>query len=282
MQIIQEHQVTTITVVPTMLRMILDHPDFERFDFSSIRCFTYGAAPMPARLIERAMEKIPNITFCQGYGMTETSPVLSVLSVADHKPGNPYFSKLSSVGRPIFYADIRIVDERGNSVPIGSVGEIIVRGPQVMNGYWNKPEETAKAIRDGFYYTGDAGYLDEDGYLFIAGRTKEMIISGGENVYPIETENCLARHPAVAQCAVFGLPDDFWGERVHAVAALHDGAHADQEDLIAWCRQHIAAYKAPRSIEIRMEPLPLSATNKIDKKSLRAESLARMERQGTA
>jgi acyl-CoA synthetase (AMP-forming)/AMP-acid ligase II len=181
------------------------------------------------------------------------------------------------VGRPIHYGDLRIVDAEGRQLPVGEVGEIIIRGPQVMTGYWNRPDETARAIRNGFYHTGDAGYLDEDGYLFLAGRTKEMIISGGENVYPIETENCLSRHPAVAQCAVFGLPDELWGERVHAAVALHEGAEADAAELIAWCRSQIADFKSPRSIDIFREPLPLSPTNKIDKTLLRARALARKE-----
>lgn len=278
MQLIQDCRVTTVTLVPTMLRMILDHPEFDRFDFSSIRCFTYGAAPMPVRLMERAIEKVPGVTFCQGYGMTEASPVLSVLTWKDHVPGSRFFDKLGSVGRPIHYGDLRIVDADGRPLPTGEVGEIVIRGPQVMTGYWNRPDETARAIRNGFYHTGDAGYLDEDGYLFLAGRTKEMIISGGENVYPIETENCLSRHPAVAQCAVFGLPDELWGERVHAAVALHEGAEADAAELIAWCRSQIADFKSPRSIDIFREPLPLSPTNKIDKTLLRSQALASKER----
>ncbi|WP_375688307.1 class I adenylate-forming enzyme family protein [Pseudooceanicola sp. LIPI14-2-Ac024] len=268
-RIIEEQKITTMTLVPTMLRMIMDHPEFDSFDFSSIRCLTYGAAPMPISLMERAIAAIPGVTFCQGYGMTETSPVVSVLTPADHVPGNPMIGKLGSVGQPILYADIRIVDENDNPVPQGEPGEIVLRGPQVMNGYWNRPEETAYAMRGGFYHTGDAGYLDEDGYLYIAGRTKEMIISGGENVYPIETENCLSKHPAVAQSAVLGVPHEKWGEMVYAVVALHDGKSATSEELIAFCREKIADYKSPRGVTIWDGPLPLSATNKIDKQALK-------------
>ncbi len=274
MRIIEEQRITTMTLVPTMLRMIMDHPDFEKFDFSSIRCLTYGAAPMPISLMERAIDAIPGVTFCQGYGMTETSPVVSVLTPADHVPGNPMIGKLGSVGQPILYADIRIVDENDEPVPQGQPGEIVLRGPQVMNGYWNRPEETAHAMRGGFYHTGDAGYLDPDGYLYIVGRTKEMIISGGENVYPIETENCLSKHPAVAQAAVLGVPHEKWGEAVHAVVALHDGRTADAEEIIAFCRERIADYKSPRGVTIWDGPLPLSATNKIDKQALRKALLA--------
>ena len=269
MQMIEAQKISTMTLVPTMLSMIMDHPEFSRFDFSSIRCLTYGASPMPIKLMERALDAIPGIVFCQGYGMTETSPVLTVLPPADHVPGNPMIGKLASVGKPMIYAELRVVDEDDNPVPTGQSGEVLVRGPQVMNGYWNRPDDTAHAMRGGFYHTGDAGYLDEDGYLFLVGRTKEMIISGGENVYPIETENALSKHAAVAQSAVLGLPHPHWGETVHAVVALHDGASADETDLIAHCRELIAHYKAPRGITIWDGALPLSPTNKIDKNAIR-------------
>jgi acyl-CoA synthetase (AMP-forming)/AMP-acid ligase II len=274
MQMIQDQRITTMTLVPTMLRMIMDHPRFGDFDFSSIRCLTYGASPMPVSLIERALAAIPGIVFCQGYGMTETSPVLTVLPPADHVPGNPMIGKLSSVGRPVVYADVRVVDENDNPLPPGQPGEVIVRGPQVMNGYWNRPEDTADAMRGGFYHTGDAGFLDTDGYLTLVGRTKEMVISGGENVYPIETENALTKHPAVAQAAVFGVPHKKWGEMVYAAVALHDGKSATEDELIAHCRAKIADYKAPRGVTTWDGPLPLSPTNKIDKRAIRDTVLA--------
>lgn len=270
MALIQNHKITTMTLVPTMLRMIMDHPEFPKFDFSSVRCLTYGAAPMPVALMDRAISAFSGVVFCQGYGMTETSPILSILEPADHIPGNPRIDKMGSIGKPVVYCDLRIVDESDMPVPLGQSGEIIVRGPQVMNGYWGRPEETAEAMRGGFYHTGDAGYLDVDGYLFIVGRTKEMIISGGENIYPIEIENCLSKHGSVVQCAVFGLPDPQWGKTVHAVVALQDTGSTTAEDLIAFCRDHIAHYKAPRGITIWDGPLPLSATNKIDKMALKA------------
>jgi acyl-CoA synthetase (AMP-forming)/AMP-acid ligase II len=271
MEMIQDHRITTVTLVPTMLNMIMDHPNFDKFDFSSIRCLTYGAAPMPIRLIERAMEAIPGLTFCQGYGMTETSPVVTVLPPADHVPGNPNIDKLGSVGKPVLYCEVRIVDENDNPLPDGQPGEVLLRGPQVMNGYWKRPEDTAHAMRGGFYHTGDAGYLDEDGYLFLVGRTKEMIISGGENVYPIETENCLSKHPQVAQAAVLGIPHPKWGEEVHAVVSLREGATVTAEELIAFAKEKIAGYKAPRGITFWQGDLPLSPTNKIDKKFLKSQ-----------
>lgn len=275
MQMIEAHKITTMTMVPTMLNMVMNHPRFSAFDFSSIRVLTYGASPMPLKLMERALEAIPGITFCQGYGLTETSPVLSVLEACDHVPGNPMIGKLSTVGRPVIYADLRIVDADDNPVPPGTPGEIVVRGPQVMNGYWNRPDETAHAMRGGFFHTGDAGVLDTDGYLTLVGRTKEMIISGGENVYPIETENALTQHAAVAQSAVIGLPHDKWGEAVHAVVALHPGQSVTEADLIAFCRDRIAHYKAPRGITFWDGPLPLSATNKIDKATIKAHLRAK-------
>ncbi len=274
MRMIEAHKITTMTMVPTMLNMVMNHPRFAEFDFSSIRVLTYGASPMPLTLMQRALAAIPSITFCQGYGLTETSPVLSVLEPCDHVPGNPMIAKLSTVGRPVLYADLRIVDADDRPVPAGTPGEIVVRGPQVMNGYWNRPNETAHAMRGGFFHTGDAGILDEDGYLTLAGRTKEMIISGGENVYPIETENALTQHPAVAQSAVIGLPHDKWGEMVHAVVALHPGQQVTPEALIAFCRDLIAHYKAPRGVTFWDGPLPLSATNKIDKAAIKAQILA--------
>lgn len=273
LRMIEAQRITTMTMVPTMLNMVMNHPRFADFDFSSIRVLTYGASPMPVTLMERAIAAIPGITFCQGYGLTETSPVLSVLEPADHVPGNPMLDKLSTVGRPILYSDLRIVDVDDNPVPTGTPGEIVVRGPQVMNGYWNRPDETAHAMRGGFFHTGDAGVMDADGYLTIAGRTKEMIISGGENVYPIETENALSKHPAVAQAAVFGVPHTKWGEMVYAAVALHDGKTATEAELIAFCRERIAHYKAPRGMTIWQGPLPLSATNKLDKKTIKAHVL---------
>ncbi|MDF1856824.1 long-chain-fatty-acid--CoA ligase [Pseudooceanicola sp.] len=272
--LIKAHRVTSMTLVPTMLRMVLDHPDFGTFDFSSMRLLTYGAAPMPLPLMERALAAIPGVTFCQSYGMTEASPALTLLPPADHVPGNPRIDKLGSVGLPLPHSDIRIVDESGATLPPLEPGEIVARGSQIMNGYWGRDAETAEAMRGGFYHTGDAGYLDHDGYLFLVGRTKEMIISGGENVYPIETENCLSRHPAVAQAAVIGLPHEKWGETVHAVVALHPGQTVTTDELIAFCREHIAHYKAPRGVTFWDGALPLSATNKIDKTAIKTQLLA--------
>jgi acyl-CoA synthetase (AMP-forming)/AMP-acid ligase II len=273
-QAVAEQRVTTMTLVPTMLRMLLDHPEFARFDWSSLRLLTYGAAPMPPALLARAMAAIAGIAFCQSYGMTEASPVLALLTPEDHV-GPP--AKLSSVGRPVASADVRIRDPQGQDLPTGVTGEIVARGPQIMLGYWRQPEATAAVMQDGFYRTGDAGWLDADGHLYVVGRLKEMIISGGENIYPVEVENVLSRHPAVAQAAVFGLPDAHWGEVVHAVVALHAGQTPDAPDLIDFVRGQLAHYKAPRHISVWPEALPLLPTNKLDKARLRAHVLAQRE-----
>ncbi len=265
MELVEAQKVTTMTMVPTMCQMILDHPRFAAFDFSSLRCMTYGSAPMPIGLMRRLISAFPDVTFCQGYGMTEAAPVICILEPKDHMPQGENFPKLASIGKPMTYCDIRIVDDGGEPVAQGKTGEIAVRGPQVMKGYWKRPDETDAVIVDGFYHTGDAGYIDADGYVFLAGRTKEMIISGGENVYPIETENCLSKHPSVAASAVIGLPHERWGEMVIAVVTLKEGTAVTETDLIGYCRDRIAHYKAPKQIRIWSGALPLNPANKIDK-----------------
>lgn len=226
---------------------------------------------MPIGVIQQCLDQIPGVGFCQGYGMTEAAPNLCVLGLNDHVPVNDEIPKLASVGRPISTSDLRIVDEAGTPVKQGETGEVIVRGPQIMKGYWNKPKETSDALRSGFYHTGDAGYEDEDGYIYLAGRTKEMIITGGENVYPIETENCLSKHPLVASSAVLGLPHEKWGEMVFAAVAVKDGAKVSEGDLIEHCRGKIAGYKVPKKITIWDGPLPLNPANKIDKLRIKEE-----------
>ncbi|MEO1679624.1 MAG: long-chain fatty acid--CoA ligase [Pseudomonadota bacterium] len=272
LDLVARHGVTTTTLVPTMFQMVLDHPGFAAADLSSLRKLSYGGAPMPVALMERLLAALPDVTFGQGYGMTEVSPVLSVLAPEDHMPSNGAYPKLASIGRPMPYCDVRIVDAEDQPVPQGETGEITVRGPNVMNGYWTRPDETRFALRGGFYHTGDAGYLDEDGYIHLAGRTKEMIVTGGENVYPIETENCLSQHPAVATAAVIGVPDAHWGERVVAAVTLKEAAAVD--DLIAHCRARIAGYKVPKDVHIWDGPLPLTPANKIDKTAIKKKVCA--------
>ena len=270
---IEREQVTAAVFVPTMMAMILEKPDLARFDLSSLRLIMYGASPMPESVLRRSFERFPGVGFAQSYGMTELSPVATMLTMRDHAPDAPA-RRLRSAGRPVFSAEVRVVDGEDRELPPGEVGEILVRGPMVMKGYWRRPELTAETLRGGWMHTGDAGSFDEDGYLYVTDRIKDMIISGGENVYSVEVENALHSHPAVEQCAVIGVPDPHWGERVHAVVVLRDGASPTADVLIAHCRGLIAGYKVPRSLDVHDGPLPLSSVGKINKAALRAAQAA--------
>lgn len=260
---IATHQVTDVMLVPAMIQLLIDHPEIGKHDLSSLRRVLYGAAPIPQAVLEQAMKAIPSASFIQAYGMTELSAVASLLSPADHDRG-----LLRSAGRAAPHSEVLVVDPEGVPMSSGAVGEIAVRGGHVMLGYWNKPDETAAAVRDGWMRTGDGGYLDEQGYLYVVDRLKDMIITGGENVYSAEVENAVACHPAVAQCAVIGVPDADWGERVHAVIVLHPETTLTVDELRAHTKTHIAGYKAPRSIEI-VKALPLSGAGKVIKSKLR-------------
>jgi long-chain acyl-CoA synthetase len=266
---IARERVTVATFVPTMLAMLLQLPDIHTYDLSSLRLITYGASPMPETVLQECLRRLPHVRFAQSYGMTELSPVATMLG-AEHHTLNAPPGRLRSAGRPVCSAEVRIVDLNDRELPRGEIGEIIVRGPIVMKGYWRKPELTAQTLRGGWMHTGDSGYFDEDGFLFIADRIKDMIISGGENVYSIEVENAISSHPDVAQCAVIGIPDPRWGEAVHAIVVARTGADGlTAESIIAHCRPMIAGYKCPRSVDLRRELLPQSSVNKIDKAALR-------------
>lgn len=265
---IESEKITEMFLVPTMLKLLIEHPDFTKRDTSSLRCLIYGAAPMDPALLDQAMAKLPQVQFTQAYGQTEAAPVLTILPGWCHLPQHRGLGKLAAAGRPISTAELRIIGPDGEELPPGSVGEICARGPTVMQGYWNKPEQTAEALRDGWLHTGDGGYMDADGYLFVVDRFKDMIISGGENVYSTEVENALLAHPAVSQCAVIGIPDETWGERVHACIVLRPGQTTDETVLMAHCKTLIAGFKCPRSVEFR-EALPMSAAGKLLKYQLR-------------
>jgi acyl-CoA synthetase (AMP-forming)/AMP-acid ligase II len=271
---IEAHRIQNLSLVPTMIDMMLRHPRLSEFDLTSMRRIGYGAAPSTPELQERALTAWPDVEFRHGYGMTEAAPLIAILDAEDHALTEQGRRRMRSVGRPLAYIDVRILDMDGNEQPRGASGEIVVRGPNVMKGYWNKPEETAAVLRDGWYHTGDAGYMDEDGYLFVIDRVKDMIITGGENVYSTEVESALQEHAGVAQCAVIGIPHPSWGEAVHAVVVLVDGTMLSEADLIIHCRDRIAHYKCPSSVEVRSEPLPLSGANKIMKNKLRDQYLA--------
>lgn len=262
---IERHRVTDTLVVPTMLQLLVDSPATAGHDLSSLRRLAYGASPISDALLDRAAKRLPGTEFTQAYGMTELAPVATLLGPEAHQV--PRLRR--SAGRAAPHVDVLIVDEHDVEVPRGDVGEIVARGDNVMLGYWNRPEETAHTLRGGWMHTGDAGYMDEDGYVFVVDRLKDMIVSGGENVYSAEVENALSKHPAVAACAVIGVPDGEWGERVHAVVVPVNGIQSTADELRDHVKQHIAGYKAPRTVEF-VEELPLSGAGKVLKRALRS------------
>ena len=266
---IQEHKVTFSVFVPTMVNMLIHHPSFSQYDLTSVRRIIYGASPMPEAVLRKAMELLPTWQFIHGYGMTELSPLATALQWEDVALDRDDGGRLASCGRAAIGVEVRIVDAGGRELPRGEIGEIIVRGDNVMVGYWKRPEETAAALRDGWMWTGDAARMDDDGYVYIVDRVKDMIISGGENVYSAEVEQAVYEHPAVADCAVIGVPDDTWGEKVHAIVVLHSGKSATEDEIIAHCHTLIGGYKCPRSVVFRDQPLPLSGAGKILKTELR-------------
>ncbi len=266
---IEKYRINSATLVPTMYQMILDHPELSDYDLSSLKMLASGAAPLSIALLSRILTGFPNTEFFQTYGMTEAAPILTSLDSKYHVLEGPNSSKLGSVGRAVNHVDLIIADENDQEVAPNTVGQILARGKNIMTGYWHMPEQTAEALKDGWYHTGDAGYLDEEGFLFLEGRVKDMIVSGGENIYPIEVENVLEDHPAIHQCAVIGIPHETWGEAVHAVVKLENGAQLSEAELIAFCKENIASYKCPVSVTFRQEPMPLSPINKILKTELR-------------
>jgi len=269
MQVIQKQRVTTTILVPTMVNMLVNHPKVGNYDLSSLDRVLYGASPMPEAVITRALEVLPHTEFSQAYGQTETSPILTILEAKYHTADPPLTGKLKSAGRPVMGVEIQIFDEQDAEVERGEVGQICARGDNVMLGYHGMPDATAEAMRGGWLHTGDSGYMDEDGFLFIVDRVKDMIISGGENIYSVEVENAMFQHPAVAECAIVGIPDEKWGECVHAIVRLKDGAAATEEALIEHCKTLIAGFKCPRGVTFRDEPLPLSGAGKVLKRELR-------------
>lgn len=266
---IETHKPSHILLVPAMIRMLLESPEFDNTDVSSLRRIVYGASPITETLLVKAMEKFPKCGFAQGFGQTELSPVCTILGAEYHVLEGPNAGKLRSAGQATNTCEIKIVDPVGNELPTGKVGEILVKGPITMLGYWNNPDRTASAITNGWVHTGDGGYLDEDGFLFVVDRLKDMIVSGGENVYSAEVENAITRHPDVAACAVIGIPSEKWGESVHAIVILNKNAKTTEDDIKKFCHTLIAGYKCPRSVEFRTEPFPLSAANKVLKTELR-------------
>jgi acyl-CoA synthetase (AMP-forming)/AMP-acid ligase II len=270
LELVEKERITNVILVPTHLAVVLDLPEFGEYDVSSVTRLYYAGSPMPTALLKKGMEILGSVFF-QGYGQTESGPEISFLKERDHEvldKSSEEQERLLSTGFPALGVQVRIVDGDGMDVAPGEVGEIIVKSRHIMKEYWNKPEETAETIVDGWLHTGDMGRYDDDGYIYIVDRKKDMIITGGENVYPRDVEEVLHRHPAVLECGVFGIPHPKWVEAVHAMVTLKQGTSATPEELIAFCKERIAGYKAPKSIEI-VEELPKSATGKILKKEMR-------------
>ncbi len=266
---IEAHRVTNVLLVPTMINRLVHHPDLHKFDLTSLVAITYGASPMPQTLMRDALIALPGIQFNQSYGMTELSPAATFLPSRYHVLDGPDAGRMASCGRAIANAELRIVDANDEPVATGEIGEIVLRGPMVMQGYWNNPEATAQALRGGWYHTGDAAYLDAEGFVYIVDRIKDMVVTGGENVYCVEVENCIAQMAVVSECAVFGVPHDEWGEAVHAVVVPHVGQTLSEQEVIAHCKGLLGGFKCPRTVSIQTQPLPLSGVGKVLKTELR-------------
>ena len=272
-----ENGATHLFIVPAALQMVVQHPQAANTDFGNLKYLMYGAAPMPLELLKQAVATMPKASFLQAYGMTETSGTISALLPEDHTlEGN---QRMRSAGRALPGVAIEVRGPDNKEVPRGEIGEVCILSPTNTAGYWQLPEATAKTIDpDGWLHTGDAGIMDEDGYIYIQDRIKDMIISGGENVYPAEVENAIFGHPAVAEVAVIGVPSATWGEEVKACVVPKPGVEIDAADIIAWARSRIAAFKAPKSIDV-IELMPRNASGKILRRQLRAPYWEGQERQ---
>ncbi|MFV8052876.1 acyl-CoA synthetase [Mycobacterium sp. 48b] len=269
LQTMQQERVTHAVYVPTMINMLVNHPAVGDVDLSRLAYITYGASPMPEGMLRKALGVFPSCRFIHAYGMTEAAPGLTLLPPRYTTLDGPYAGRIKSCGQAVLTAEVRIVDGERNELPRGAIGEVAASGPMIMLGYWNKPGETAAVLEDGWFYTGDAGYMDDEGFVFIVDRLKDMIITGGENVYSAEVEDAISLMPDVAEVAVIGIPDLKWGESIHAVIVPRPGTTLTAESVIAHCGTQIAGYKCPRSVEFRNAALPLSGTGKVLKRELR-------------
>lgn len=274
---LREDGVTHIQLVPTMLAAVLDAPQRDDQLLAQIRSIAYGAAPVPQSLRQRLFEAFPNARIQQFYGMTECCGASVMLPAERHVLTGPMAGKLHATGQPIAGFEVRIARSDLGPCDPNETGEVQMRGPAVMRGYWKDPDRTHETLADGWLRSGDAGYMDDEGFIHVVDRLKDMIISGGENIYCAEVENAVTSHPGVLACAVLGLPDERWGERVHAVVVPQSGVALDSEQLDLHCRAVIAGYKVPRSYDIRSEPLPLSGVGKVQKIKLREAWLAKKE-----
>ncbi len=276
MELVERERANRAMMVPTMLKMLMDHPDFHSHDLSSLEVITYGAAPMPLEVVERAIKEFPGARFINAFGQTETAATITMLPPEDHVMEGSHaeldkkLRRLSSIGKPLEDVEVRIVDDEGSPVRQGGVGEIVARGARLMKGYWNMAEATAEAIRDGWLHTGDLGYFDEDGYIYLAGRAKDFIKRGGEMISPEEVERVLRSHPAVDEAAVIGVSDPDWGERVRAIVVLKDGRTAGPEELTQYCHRRMAGFKKPESV-VFADELPRNPLGKLLKRVLREQ-----------
>jgi long-chain acyl-CoA synthetase len=267
LDLVERERVTATLVVPSMLSAMNEEQLARPRDVSSLELVCFGGAPSATETLRRAHQAFPGARLLHIYGATETAPIATTLLGVEDVLDSP---RARSCGQPAVGVDVEVRGLDGTRVVAGEVGEVVVRGPNVMGAYWNKPEQTAAVLRDGWYATGDLGYMDDDAYLYLVDRAKDMIVTGGENVYSTEVEDVLFRHPGVLEAAVFGVPDERWGEAVHAVVVPRAGAEPDAEELVAWCRESIAGYKVPKAVELRSEPLPKSGAGKVLKRELRA------------
>jgi acyl-CoA synthetase (AMP-forming)/AMP-acid ligase II len=270
MRMVDELRITGTALAPTMINMLLNDPAIDRYDLGSLRSLGYGASSIPAEVLRRAMARFGPI-FTQGFGMTELAGNVIFMSKTDHvRADRDTPDLLRAAGKVGALAEVRIVDDDGRDCPVDVAGEIIVRGDQVLSGYWNRPEANAEAFRDGWFHTGDVARMDEEGFVYIVDRKKDMIVSGAENVYPREVEETLFQHPAVAEAAVFGLPDAHWGERVAAAVVLRPGAGVQPVELDAFCRERLAGYKRPRDWFF-IDEIPKNVSGKVLKRELRVQ-----------
>ena len=273
---VSRYKVNALFTVPTMIKMIVDHPAAREADFSSLRWVMYGGAPMYVEDLKKALDLMGPV-FVQIYGQTESPMTGTLLRPEEHRLDEPYASRLGSCGRARSGIGVRILDEDDLPVPPGDVGEICLRGATVMKGYWNRPEATAETLRSGWLHTGDIGRMDDHGYVYILDRTRDMVISGGLNIYPREVEEVLLTNPAVSEVCVFGVPDDKWGEALKAHIVLASGQSVTQADIIAFAGEHMAGYKKPKTVEF-VDEIPKTTYGKPDKKAVRAPYWSGQER----
>jgi long-chain acyl-CoA synthetase len=273
LELIEKERVTITSLPATLIALIANHSDTSKYDLSSLTQIMYGGSPTPLGVLQKAEKMFPSDMFMHSYGITETTGIACCLQPADHDLtlGPDGIHRAASCGVPSPLIDRRVVDENDNDVAVGEIGEVLFGGPKIMKEYWRKPEITAETLRGGWYHTGDIGYIDETGHLYLVDRKKDMIISGAENVYSVEVENVLSTHPAVMEVAVIGIPHEVWGEQVHAVVVRRDD-HADttEADILDYCRGRIAGYKIPKSLSFVDGPLPTTGPGKVAKRRLRA------------